>query len=130
MSNGDQRAVNQMAFDMWIAWHGGRPTARKLKPLSKDELKVLTQSYCPEALKVLVETMRSEDTPPATRLEAVKILLDRGYGGIARVRPTDAEEGDDESIRITIRHVLDDIPGKPYKLIESNGVGNGHDGKD
>lgn len=123
----DQRAVNQMAFDMWVAWHGGRPTQKKLKPLSKDELKILTQGYCAEALKVLVECMRSDETPPNVRLEAVKILLDRGYGRVYQVKEQTADDEDSEGIRITIRHVLDNIPGKPYKLIEASS-GNGHDG--
>ena len=50
--------------------------------------------------------MRQADAPPRARLQAINILLDRGWG-----KPAQPHTGeDDKDIRVTIRNITE---GKP-----------------
>jgi len=56
----------------------GRPAGRRNKVTA--DIKELAQSYGEEAIKSLVEIVRDGEAPHASRVAAVKELLDRGYG--------------------------------------------------
>lgn len=56
----------------------GRPVGRQNK-LTAD-VKELAQSFGEEAIVALVDIARDGDAPPASRVAAIKELLDRGYG--------------------------------------------------
>ena len=61
-------------------------------------------------MRSLAAIMRQADAPPKARLQAIAILLDRGWG-----KPQQARTGEDnKNIRVTIRHIT-----------EGRGNGNG-----
>jgi hypothetical protein len=50
--------------------------------------------------------MRQPEMPPSARLQAIAILLERGWG-----RPPQPHAGeDDKDVRITIRHITEGRP--------------------
>jgi hypothetical protein len=53
--------------------------------------------------------MRQADAPPSARIQAIAILLDRGWG-----KPQQTQRGEDGDVRVTIRTVT-----------EGRGNGNG-----
>ena len=44
------------------------------------DIRVMAQTYGPEAVDILAEIMRDESKPDAARIAAAKELLDRGFG--------------------------------------------------
>ena len=44
------------------------------------DIRVMAQTYGPEAVDTLAEIMRDESKPDAARIAAAKELLDRGFG--------------------------------------------------
>ena len=51
------------------------------------ELKELAHSYTEEALRVVASIMRKVKASESARLEAAKIILDRGHGRVAAGNP-------------------------------------------
>lgn len=128
MSDDDSdEATLQKSLDVFVRDEPKRtlpPKKERPPPPDSYQLRMLARSYGEWGIHRLAELARSEDVPVTVRIDCIKTLLDRGYG-----RPQPLEDGRDDSddggIRVTIRHVLDNIPGKPYRLIEASG--NGHD---
>jgi hypothetical protein len=80
MPRGGRRSTS---FQQGISGNpGGRPrrpatiAARRIAA----DVKVLAQDCAPEAVSTLKAIMLSERAPPAARISAASILLDRGYG--------------------------------------------------
>ena len=69
------------------------------------DVKAVTGVYTSEAVGVLVDLMRNENTPPAVRLAAANSLLDRAHGKPAPVTTGDDGETDERTESVTIRIV-------------------------
>ena len=50
------------------------------RPCLPAELKAMCQAAAPEAIKVALEILNDIDKPPASRIKAAEVILDRGYG--------------------------------------------------
>ena len=59
---------------------------------------------------MLAGIVSQEAVPPAARVSAAGILLDRGWGKATQAHTGENGEGD---IRVTIRHILEHIDEKP-----------------
>ena len=57
-------------------------------------------------MRSLAAIMRNADAPPRARLQAIDILLDRGWGKPAQTPKT--HTGEDRDVRVTVR-----TEGKP-----------------
>ena len=68
-------------------------------------IKETAGAYSSEAVGVLVDLMRNENTPPAVRLAAANSLLDRAHGKPAPVTTGDDGETDERTESVTIRIV-------------------------
>ena len=63
----------------------------------------MCRAYTEESIRHLAAIMRQREYPPAARVQAANILLDRGWG-----RPPQAHTGEDgEDIKVTIRTILE-----------------------
>ena len=84
---------------------GGGYPPRKYLPRKKipAHLRSLARSYTELCIKVLAGIVSQEAVPPAARVSAAGILLDRGWGKPAQ--PHAGEDGKD--IRVTIRKMVD-----------------------
>ena len=69
------------------------------------DIKAVTGAYTSEAVGVLVDLMRNENTPPAVRLAAANSLLDRSHGKPAPVTTGDDETDNERTESVTIRFV-------------------------
>lgn len=82
----------------------GYPThkalARKTIPA---DIRSLCRSYTSEAVRSLAAIMRQPDAPPSARVQAIGILLDRGWG--KAVQPVAGEDG--EPLRVVIRQITE-----------------------
>ena len=93
----------------------GKALARKAIPAN---IRSLCRAYTAEAVRSLAAIMRQADAPPSARIQAIAILLDRGWG--KAVQPVAGEDGGD--IRIIIRQIAEvaDVDlspiGTPAKL--------------
>jgi hypothetical protein len=58
----------------------GRPKGSRAKVQSEVRQLALAGDFGREALDTLVSIMRNKETPPATRVSACALLLDRAYG--------------------------------------------------
>ena len=56
-------------------------------------------------MRSLAAIMRQADAPPGARIQAIAILLDRGWG-----KPAQPHTGEDGEIRVTLRTITE---GKP-----------------
>jgi hypothetical protein len=63
----------------------------------------LCRAYTDEAVRSLAAIMRQADAPPKARIQAIAILLDRGWGKA----PQQHTGEDDKDIRITIRQIVE-----------------------
>lgn len=68
----------------------GRPKGQPNKATA--DLKAFAQQHSKEAIEAIVKLMKSEDTPPQTKLAAASALLDRAHG-----RPAQAVMNEDGS---------------------------------
>jgi hypothetical protein len=60
----------------------------------------LCRAYTDEAVRSLAAIMRQADAPPGARIQAIAILLDRGWG-----KPAQPHTGEDGDVRVTIRNI-------------------------
>jgi hypothetical protein len=79
--------------------------ARKPLPRKKipTDIRSLCRAYTNEGVRVLASIMRQPEHPPAVRVQAASILLDRGWGRVPQTHTGEDGEGD---IRVTIRHIV------------------------
>ena len=80
-----------------------KPLPRKTIPA---DLRSLARGHTELCIKVLAGIVSQEAIPPAARVSAAGILLDRGWG---KAPQPDAGE-DEKEIRVTIRNITE---GKP-----------------
>ena len=78
--------------------------ARKPLPRKKipTDIRSLCRAYTDEGVRVLASIMRQPEHPPAVRVQAASILLDRGWGRVPQTHTADGEG----NIRVVIRHIL------------------------
>ena len=63
----------------------------------------MCRAYTGEAVRSLAAIMRQADAPPSARIQAIAILLDRGWG-----KPPQAHTGEDgKNISVTIRQIVE-----------------------
>jgi hypothetical protein len=74
--------------------------ARKAIPT---DIRSLCRAYTGEAIRHLAAIMRQREYPPAARVQAANILLDRGWGKPAQMHT--GEEGGE--IRVVIRQIIE-----------------------
>jgi hypothetical protein len=67
------------------------------------QIRSLCRAYTDEAVRSLAAIMRQADAPPKARIQAIAILLDRGWGKA----PQQHTGEDDKDIRITIRQIVE-----------------------
>lgn len=106
-SGGTRLLVLYCSRDCRRSSGGGYPPP---KPLSAKRIpaniRSLCRSYTGEAVRSLAAIMRNADAPPRARLQAIDILLDRGWGKPAQTPKT--HTGEDRDVRVTVR-----TEGKP-----------------
>lgn len=75
-----------------------------LGPRAVINLPSLCREFTEPIVRVLAAYVKGKiDAPPAARIEACKILLERGWGRVPQNHTIDAE-GD---LRVTIRHIVE-----------------------
>jgi hypothetical protein len=95
------------------------------------DLRSMARAYTESSIRTLggYATGRAAKIPPAVRVAAIAILLDRGWG---RVGGT-ASDIDGNELKVTIRHIIEDsrgflIEGSSQRLESDGGGGGGGDG--
>jgi hypothetical protein len=78
-----------------------KPLPRKKLPA---DLRSLARGHTELCIKVLAGIMSQEAVPPAARVSAASVLLDRGWGKVPQ--PRTGEDGKKE-IHVTVRKLLD-----------------------
>jgi hypothetical protein len=89
------------------------------KPAKVINLASLARVHTETCIKVLAGYARNpntEEVPPAVRVQAIGMLLDRGWG---RVQPSSAGEAGAGDIRVTIRHIIEALPAGNGKLVSA-----------
>src|SRR4051794_28689487 len=76
-----------------------KPLARKKIPA---DIRSLCRSYTAESVRPLAAIARQPEFSPSARVQAIAILLDRGWG-----KPRQAPAGEERDIRVTIRKIGD-----------------------
>jgi hypothetical protein len=64
----------------------------------------LARSYCKAGIRTLGGLANGKDVAPAIRIQAISLLLDRGYG--RPEQPVTGADGGD--IRVTIRNIIEE----------------------
>jgi hypothetical protein len=82
-----------------------KPLPRKKIPA---DIRSLCRAYTDESVRHLAAIMRQPEFPPSARVQAIAILLDRGWG---RAPQAHAGEDGENGIRVTIRHIIEDVHG-------------------
>jgi hypothetical protein len=67
------------------------------------DIRSLCRAYTAEAVRSLAAIMRQVDAPPGARIQAIAVLLDRGWGRAPQSHV--GEDGND--IRVTIRKIVE-----------------------
>ena len=73
--------------------------ARKTIPA---DIRSLCRAYTGEAVRSLAAIMRQVDAPPGARIQAISILMDRGWGKAVQMIGTE----DSEPLTIVVRQIL------------------------
>jgi hypothetical protein len=68
------------------------------------ELRALARSYTPEGIRILAAVARDENQPGQTRINAVKMMMDRGWG-----RPSETHNINLEGEQKTLLKVVNEI---------------------
>jgi hypothetical protein len=99
-----RRAGRECRLDTCANRGGGPP--RKPLPRKKipPDLKPLARGHTELCIKVLARIVSQEALPPAARVSAAGILLDRGWGRGPQAHTGQNGEGD---IRVIIRHIVE-----------------------
>ena len=81
---------------------GTHPVNLPAKRIPAD-IRSLCRAYTAEAVRSLAAIMRQADAPPGARIQAIAVLLDRGWGRAPQSHV--GEDGND--IRVTIRKIVE-----------------------
>ena len=79
------------------------------------DLRSLARGHTELCIKVLAGIVSQEAVPPAARVSAAGILLDRGWG---RAPQTHTGENSEGGINVIIRHIVDgrDVQQQPLQI--------------
>jgi hypothetical protein len=78
---------------------------RRLARITTDaELRALARSYTPEGIRILAAVARDENQPGQTRINAIKMMMDRGWG-----RPSETHNINLEGEQKTLLKVVNEI---------------------
>ena len=92
-----------------------KPLPRKKIPT---DLRSLARGHTGLCIKVLAGIVSQEAIPPAARVSAAGILLDRGWGRA----PQPHAGGDGNDIRVTVRQIIDVVgKGEPVLIEHDDG---------
>lgn len=64
----------------WKKGVGGNPSGRPKATAVEQEVRALAQNYGPEAIETAAKIMRNTKNTAGVRLQAVDLLLNRGFG--------------------------------------------------
>ena len=92
---------NRSNSGRFVAGKSGNPGGR---PKIPDDVKEATRAACPKAVAVLVALL--DDKKPLVRMEAAKILLERGYGKPVQMQAVALDVNDVHDVTAQIRRVL------------------------
>ncbi|WP_439374791.1 hypothetical protein [Bradyrhizobium sp. DASA03120] len=84
------------------------------------DIRSLCRAYTAEAIRHLAAIMRQPEYPPAARVQAANVLLDRGWG--KAVQPIAGEDG--EPLRVIIRQIADAAEVNPVPTNTTAGLVN------
>ncbi len=87
-------------------------------------MRSLARGHTTLCIKVLAGIVSQEAIPPAARVSAAGILLDRGWGRPPQAHTGENGEGD---IRVTIRHIVESIEQQHTLQIDAVPVPAGTD---
>jgi hypothetical protein len=80
-------------------------TLRRKNNIKTDaELRALARSYTPEGIRILAAVARDENQPGQTRINAVKMMMDRGWG-----RPSETHNINLDGEQRTLLKVVNEI---------------------
>jgi hypothetical protein len=65
---------------LWQKGKSANPGGRKSQIVDGVHVPTLARQFGPEAIKVLAEIMQDREMPPAPRVRAAEVLLERGFG--------------------------------------------------
>ena len=111
--------TNRTATGQFSAGTSGNPTGRPKVP---KEVREAIRAACPEAVETLIWIMRNVKEKTPYRLEAAKILLERGYGkpeAMSKVELTTTED-----TRIIFHWINEDTENTAPIRTETNAAGN------
>lgn len=77
MPGNRQRTGNKTSFK---PGQSGNPSGRPKKTQEQEDALAAIRDLAPQASTVLMEVMSNPSAPPAARLKAVEMILDRTYG--------------------------------------------------
>lgn len=115
--------VNRDKSGRFIAGNksGGRPKI-------PEDVKEAIRAACPEAVEVLVGIMRNEKEKTPFRLEAAKILLERGYGKPEAMSKVELSTREDT--RIIFRWINEDTNNNIAISAANNAAGDSQADRD
>lgn len=64
----------------WTKGVSGNPGGKPRGMINGVHVPTLAREYGPEAIRTLAEIMRDKEAPPAPRVKAAEVLLNRGFG--------------------------------------------------
>lgn len=87
----------------WQKGVSGNPGGKPRAIINGVHVPTLAREYGPEAIRTLADIMRDKEAPPAPRVKAAEVLLNRGFGLAPAVVTVlselrDAEEYTDEEL--------------------------------
>lgn len=111
--------ANRTVTGQFSAGTSGNPTGRPKVP---QEVREAIRAACPEAVETLIGIMRNVKEKTPYRLEAAKILLERGYGKPEAMSKVELTTTEDTKI---IFHWINEDPNNTATLrTETNAAGN------
>ena len=96
----------------------GKALARKAIPAN---IRSLCRAYTEESIRHLAAIMRQPEYPPAARVQAANILLDRGWGKA----PQSHVGKDDGDVHGTIRQIVEEVPTREGGSWRANSSAHG-----
>ena len=111
--------ANRTATGQFTVGKSGNPSGRPKVP---QEVREAIRAACPEAVETLIGIMRNVKEKTPYRLEAAKILLERGYGKPEAMSKVELTTTEDTKI---IFHWINEDPNNTATLrTETNAAGN------
>ena len=76
----------------------GNPSGRRKRTQAEIDALTMIRAACPEAVRIAIKMLRSNDTPAAIKLRIVEMIINRTYGR----EPVASDVGNDGVIRLVV----------------------------